>query len=303
VLRWLGRLSTLISVLVLTGASLIGIATTLIAGQRPGVLLGIFITAGSLAAVLGIRRASAYLLFPLPVIAFFFGALITGIVHDSQLASTTAGFGTSFLQWVSGVFVPMVVATIVVVVIGGGRWLFGSQLITRRSPQSSGGRNVGPGPGPRTGETGPGPRAGGTGPGPRAGGTGPVPRMGGTGPAPRMGSTGPVPRPGAAGPVPRPDNTPRPGRGGRPGRDPRTDRDPWGDPRLPPTGGQPAADPRQRPAGPSQPRNGQQPRDGQAPYRGQRPSWNPAARPQGRPQPPDGWQQRLANQGRPQADR
>jgi hypothetical protein len=309
VLRWLATMSTVTAVLVLTGATLVGIILTLIAGQRPGVLLGIFIVAGSLAAVAGIRRPAVYVLFPLPAIAFFFGALITGIVHDSQLASTTAGLGTSFLQWVSGVFVPMVIATIVVVVIGGGRLLFGSQLVTGRPPQAAGP----PAPGGRrparsdswaTDDPFDGRNLGSTGPTARPG-TGPGPRADASGPAPRQGGTGPVPGPGTAA---RPG--PGAGRGGRPGREPRTDRDPWGDPRLPPDRSQPPADPRPRPAGSSQPGDGQprdgqprdgQPRDGQATprdgqtpprNRGPRPSWNPAARPQGRPQPPEGWNQR-----------
>jgi hypothetical protein len=188
------------------------------------------------------------------------------------------------------------VATILVVLIGGGRWLLGRQLITGQSPLAAGR------PAPGKARSAPGarrpavdswaddnpfdvpapPPSAQTGPTPRQG-TGPAPRQG-TGPAPRQG-TGPAPRQGA------PNGT-------RPPRDQRTDRDPWGDPRLPADRSQPQAAPRTRPAdqgrqAPSPPPPAQpkaQPRD-----RTPRPSWNPASSGPPRPprrQPPEGWTQR-----------
>jgi hypothetical protein len=292
-MRWLGGVSVLVALLVVAGASVIGVILTLIAGQEPGVLLGVFVILGSLAATLGIRRTAVYLLFPLPALALFLGALATGVVHDSQLASTTAGLGAGSLQWFAGIFFPMLVGTVLVLLVGGGRWLFGSQLVTGRAPLPS----LAPAPG--TARSAPGarrPAASGSWAAEdpfaeRNPGTGPTPRQG-TGPTPRPG-TGPTPRPGT-GPTPRPGTgpTPRQGTGAtrppRPARDPRTDRDPWGDPRLP-ADRQPPTGP--RPAGPaSQP----QPRD-RSPRPQPGPSYNPAPprppRPS-RPQPPEGWNQR-----------
>jgi hypothetical protein len=297
--RWLGGMSVLVALLVVAGASVIGVILTLIAGQEPGVLLGVFVIIGSLAATLGIRRPAVYLVFPLPALALFLGALMAGVVHDSQLASTTAGLGAGSLQWFAGIFFPMLVGTVLVLLVGGGRWLFGSQLVTGRAPLPAG---LAAAPGnarPGNARTAPGARRPaasgswtaedpfadgnpGTGPMPRPG-TGPTPRQG-TGPTPRQG-TGPAPRSGTGA-------TPRPGTGTnrapRPARDPRTDRDPWGDPRLP-ADRQPPTGP--RPAGPaSQP----QPRD-RSPRPQPGPSYNPAPprppRPS-RPQPPEGWNQR-----------
>ena len=103
------------ALLVLAGATVLGLLLTLLAGREPGVLLGVFVIAGSLVAVLGVRRTAVYVLFPLPAIAFFCAAMATGIVHDSELASSTAGLGASFVQWVGGIFLPMVIATVLVV--------------------------------------------------------------------------------------------------------------------------------------------------------------------------------------------
>ena len=124
--------------LVLVAATLLGVIVTLVAGQEPGGLLGFFIIMGAIAAALGIPRGKVYLLFPAPALAFFVAAVVTGKVHDAKLGSSTAGLGAGFTQWVAGIFFPAVVATIVVVLIGGGRWLLGRQLITGQSPLSAG---------------------------------------------------------------------------------------------------------------------------------------------------------------------
>ena len=132
-------MSVLVAMLIVAGATVLGVIFTLMAGQDPGVVLGVFVIIGSLAATLGIRRRAVYLLFPLPALALFLGALLAGVVHDSQLASSTAGWAGS-LQWFAGIFFPMVVGTVLVLLAGGGRWLFGSQLVTGRGPLPAGWR-------------------------------------------------------------------------------------------------------------------------------------------------------------------
>jgi hypothetical protein len=237
-LSWLGRMSPRTAMLVLAVGTLLGVIVTLVAGQEPGLLLGFFIIVGTTAAALVIKRGKVYLLFPAPALAFFVAAIVTGKVHDAKLGSSTAGLGAGFTQWVAGIFFPAVVATLVVLLIGGGRWVLGRQLITGQSPLSAGRpapSNARPAPGarrpavddwaddnpfddpaPRSAQTGP-PPGQGTGPTPRQGtgptprqGTGPTPRQG-TGPAPRQG-TGPAPRQGT-GPAPRQGTGPAPRQG------------------------------------------------------------------------------------------
>jgi hypothetical protein len=236
-LRWLGTMSTRTAVLVLVAATLIGVVFTLIAGSEPGFLLGIFITVGSVAAALGIRRGAVYLMFPLPAFAFFVAAFITGKVHDSSLTSSTTGLGVGGLQWIADIFFPTVIATIAVLVVGGARWVLAHQLVIGQFPTSAGraGAPEGarPAPAPRRpaiSEPWDGqapaddraPRPGLNRPGPDR--PGPVRPDDRPGPAPRLGPD-----------IPRPD-TPRPdaARPDRMPRDQRTDRDPWGDPRQPP---------------------------------------------------------------------
>ena len=296
---------TLTATVVLFSATVVGVAATVAAHMEPGNLLGFFVIVGSLAAVLAVRRGAVYLFFPMPALAFFVGAVAAGIIHDRQLASSTAGLGASFTQWVAGIFWPAVVATVLVLLVGGARWLLKRPLVTSQSPQPAG-RPPAPGSarlrppvdpwadareGALRSKTGPTPRQG-TGPSPRQG-TGPTPRQG-TGPAPRQG-TGPTPQQGT-GPAPHQGGAPwrGPANGSRPGRaprDPRNDRDPWGDPRLPPDRSQPTGPRPQangRPA--SQPQPQPQPR-APRPGTGPGPSFSPAPTPPRR-QPPDGRAQR-----------
>lgn len=300
-LRWLGTMSARTAALVLIGAAFVGAVLTVIKGTEPGNLLGFFVIVGSLAAVLGVRHRAVYLFFPVPALVFFVAAVVTGIIHDREIASSTLGLGATFPQWVAGIFWPAVVTTILVLFVGTARLLLSSPLIRGQSPRPAGrplaqDARVSQGsrrpaadswpddrfdaPSPRPG-TGPTPRQG-TGPTPRQG-TGPTPRQG-TGPTPRQG-TGPTPRQQGSGPVRGAPNGSRPGRAAR---DPRTDRDPWGDPRLPPDRSQPTGPRPQTAGGPASRPQPRAPRPGQT---GPGPSFNPAPSPQRR-QPPEGWTQR-----------
>jgi len=240
-LRWLGTMSTRNALLALVAATLVGIVATLIAGSEPGFLLGFFVTIGSVAAVLGIRRGVVYLMFPLPAFALFLAALITGKVHDSSLTSSTAGLGVGGLQWIADVFFPMVIATVLVVVIGGARWLLGHQLVIGQFPMSAD---------RATGPQGARPEPGGPRRPPSVDPWDDAPPPGGSR-GPRTGPERSGDRPGTA---PRPSVPPRLNRDTPPPdrspRDQRADRDPWGDPRQPPASPRPR-DPRNpRPAPP-----------------------------------------------------
>jgi hypothetical protein len=275
--RWLGKLPTWTALLVLAGFALFGVVITLAAGQEPGTLLGVFVILGSIAAALGIRRGKVYLLFPAPALTFFVTAIVTGKVHDAKLGSSTAGLGAGFTQWVAGIFFPAVIATILVLLIGGGRWVLGRQLITAKSPLPAGGR-------PAQGKPRPAPNA-------RRPAVDGVDDWADDNPfEDRALHTQIMPAPGQDRPA---TGNPRPARPPRDLRPDRTDRDPWGDPRLPADRSQPTS-PRPRQNGQSQSRsqNGQpQPRNGTP-----RPSFNPAPAPapapqRSRRQPPGGWTQ------------
>jgi hypothetical protein len=292
----LGRIGTLrtpAAMLIVAGAASIGIVASLALGKDPGMLLGFFIIVGSIAAVLGIQRSSVYLIFPVPALTIFVAAILLGKVHDAELSSSTTGLASAFAQWIAGIFVPAVVATVLVVVVGGARWLLGRQLITSTSQlvtsrtAAAPARPDRPAPdawaddNPFEDQT------------PRKPRTGPSPRQGSR-PQPQFDGTPNSPRP----PRPPRDQRAAPDRHTGPDRDQRPDpgRDQWGDPgrpmgrerSLPPASSRPP----QSPGRPAQPRDRTGPRPQPPGAQQPGPSWSPndqrPPRPP-RPRPPDGW--------------
>jgi hypothetical protein len=252
-------MSTRNAVLALVAATLIGIVATLVAGKEPGFLLSLFIIVGAVVATLGVRPGAVYLFFPLPAFAFFAGAVITGKIHDRSLASSTLGEAAGFTQWIAGIFIPMCAATILVLLIGGARWLLSRQLVGGQFPMSADRPETSRGPRPRPDVD------------PWA--------------EPKTARNRPGQRPGSA-PWPGPD-------GARPARPARDDRDPWNDPRpsadpraagdrrpptnrnVPPAAPQPAFRPRPaNPAPPGPTDRGQRPPAPQRPARPPRDPWD-----------------------------
>jgi hypothetical protein len=258
--RGVGGMSTRTAVYILLAATLLGFIGTVLTGRQPGFLLGFCVIVGSIAAVLGIRRDAVYLIFPLPALAIFLAAVLAGAIHDRAIDTSTTELGASFLQWTSNVFVSMCAATILVVVIGGARWLLSRQLVsgqfatTASGPAARGSRAV-PGPGQRADRD---------------------PR--------NARSNDPW---GTADPW-----SDRNGPAGRANRDPRNPRDPWAD-RRPPTGSNPPRG--NRPGGPNPPADRGTPPD-RDPWgqRNQRDDRGPGNQPPRRDQRPprDPWAQR-----------
>ena len=292
-LRLMGSLGLWTALLLMAGAALIGVLLSLAAGKDPGMLLGFFVIVGSIAAVLGIRRNLVYLVFPAPALTLFVSAILLGKIHDAKLSSSTAGLASGFAQWIAGIFVPAMLATVIVVLVGGGRWLLGRQLVTGTSrlvatsnqgaPDATPGRTRRPAASDSWADDNP--------------FEAPDARTPRTGPSPRQGSR-PQPQFDDAPNGTRPPRDQRPAPDQRPGRDQRPDsgRDQWGDPgrpadrerSVPPATSRPP----QAPGRPAQPRDRTGPRPQPPGAQPPGPSWSPngqrPARP-ARPQPPDGW--------------
>jgi hypothetical protein len=145
-LRWMGALRTRTAIYILSAATLLGVIGTMLTGKEPGSLLGFLILVGSVVATLGIRRGALYVIFPLPALANFIGAVVTGAVKDHSIDTSTAELGASFLQWIANVFVWICATTIIVLVLAGGRWLLSRQLVSGQFQMSAARRRGDRGP-------------------------------------------------------------------------------------------------------------------------------------------------------------
>ena len=213
-------------------ATLLGVLGTVVTGNEPGFLLGFLVFIGSVIATLGVRRSALYVVFPLPALANFIGAVAAGAIHDRGIDTSTTELGASFLQWIANVFFAMCATTIIVLVIAGARWLLARQLVSGQFAMSADRRPDGSGPRPASA----------------------------SGRRPDRGQ-----RPGDRDPWAAVDPWgDRAGTGGqRPARDQRDSRDPWGDRRRPADRSQPGTGP--QPGGANPPGGRSQPGGTSAP--------------------------------------
>jgi hypothetical protein len=105
------------------GATLLGLVITLLSGTEPGIILGAFLVAGTVAGALAVRPGAVYLIFPVPALAYVLAAVIAGLVHDRGVDTSRTALALNAAQWIAGGFIAMTVATGLAVVIAAYRWL------------------------------------------------------------------------------------------------------------------------------------------------------------------------------------
>ena len=102
----------------------------MVARGTPGVLLGLFVVAGTVTAALAVRPTTGRMLLPVPVLSYLVAALITGIIHDPAVVSSKTQLAVDAAQWIADGFFAMALATVLAAVITAARWY----LWRRRRP-------------------------------------------------------------------------------------------------------------------------------------------------------------------------
>lgn len=125
-------------VLVTTVSAAVGAFATIVAGTEPGVVLGVILVAGAVAAAFVVHPRVAYRLVPVPAIAGFVAALLAGVVHDRAVDTSRTVLALNALGWMAGVFVAMAVATVATLVVAAARHVW-----YNRSHRVSGGSFTG----------------------------------------------------------------------------------------------------------------------------------------------------------------
>jgi hypothetical protein len=120
--RW-GSLPARRGIAVVLSATVIGAVANLIAGGAPGAVLGVLLTVGAAAAAVGVHFRRAYLLIPVPALAYVVAATATGLFHYRGVEISHTALAVSATQWFAGGFLWMAAATIGVIAITSVRWL------------------------------------------------------------------------------------------------------------------------------------------------------------------------------------
>ena len=121
-------------ILIIAAATLLGVIATIVTKKDPGTILGVLIVVGALAAAVGVRYSTAYILIPIPALAWVAGAGIAGYVHDRSLLTGSIGYGSQAAVWMAAGFTWMVIAIIAVIVVAAARyaWVRRNRMVSSR---------------------------------------------------------------------------------------------------------------------------------------------------------------------------
>jgi hypothetical protein len=97
---------------------------TLLAGSAPGPVLGVFLVIATVAATLAVRPGDAYMIIPVPALAYVVAALTVGLIetYDQPGATSLTSLAVNVLQWIAGGFLAMAIATVVTLAGAAIHW-------------------------------------------------------------------------------------------------------------------------------------------------------------------------------------
>jgi len=127
--RW-GGLQGGLGVCIIVASAAGGTIATMVTRNAPGFLLGLCVVAGTVIAALAVRPRAGRLIFPVPVLSYLVGALVSGYVYDRSTGTSRTALAIGAAQWIADGFFAMALATVLAVVITTIRWI----LWRRRRP-------------------------------------------------------------------------------------------------------------------------------------------------------------------------
>jgi MFS superfamily sulfate permease-like transporter len=86
-------------------------------------LLGVLLIAGTAVATLAVAPRSAYLIIPVPALAYVTAAIAAGLVHDRATDTSRTALTVSAVQWIASGFLVMSAATVLAIAVAAARRL------------------------------------------------------------------------------------------------------------------------------------------------------------------------------------
>ena len=127
--RW-GALQGGLGICVIVASTAVGTIATIVTRSAPGFLLGLFVEAGTVVAALAVRPRAGWMIFPVPVLSYLVGALISGFVYNRSTGTSKTALAIGAAQWIADGFFAMALATVLAITITTVRWF----LWRRRRP-------------------------------------------------------------------------------------------------------------------------------------------------------------------------
>jgi hypothetical protein len=120
--HWWGSRPGRLGIALVIGGALAGLLVTVVTGSEPGVALGIFLLAGTAAGALAVHPRVAYLIIPVPALAYLAAAIPAGLIHDHAADTSHTALAVSAAQWIAGGFLVMAAATVLAITVATVRW-------------------------------------------------------------------------------------------------------------------------------------------------------------------------------------
>lgn len=117
----LGGLPGRLGIAIMAGGAAAGTVATIALHAQPGLVLGGFVVAGTLAAGLAVRPSDVRLTIPAPAIGYVIAAIIAGIAGGSASGVSRTLLGIHAVQWIAAGFYPMAAGTLLAVALTVGR--------------------------------------------------------------------------------------------------------------------------------------------------------------------------------------
>lgn len=132
--RWWGSRPGRAGIGLAIGGAAAGLLVTVLSGREPGLVLGIFLLAGTAAGALAVQPRAAYLIIPVPPLACAVAATLAGLIHDHAAGTSHTALAISAAQWIASGFLAMTAATLMAVAVTTARWAAGRRHHHRQRP-------------------------------------------------------------------------------------------------------------------------------------------------------------------------
>jgi hypothetical protein len=116
------------------GAAGLGALLTIVTRSDPGLLLGLLVVVGTMAASLAVSARCAYLIIPAPALAYLVAATMSGLIHDRAVDTSRTLLAINAGRWFASGFLAMTAATSLALVVAVARFLHSSRARQSRGP-------------------------------------------------------------------------------------------------------------------------------------------------------------------------
>jgi len=119
--RW-GALQGGLGVCIIVASAAVGTIATMVTRSAPGFLLGLLVVAATVVAALAVRPRAGRMIFPVPVLSYLVGTLISGYGYNRSTGASKTALAIGAAQWIADGFFAMALATVLAIVIITARW-------------------------------------------------------------------------------------------------------------------------------------------------------------------------------------